>query len=512
VLDTKSLENPGVSRDTLFSLTAHGIPLRSDLNLLLAERNLSFYADSDEVLLITTADAAKAHVVIRVYNVRDLADPPDISISSAPIHATAGAAAGRAAQSQNNSAAGATISPASAMAGLGCMSSPSSQFDSLIELITSTIAPSSWDANGGNGSIAPYGDRLVVAQTEDVHRQLAQLLSELEAARKIPLGDGRPLLRPMLPQEAKIQRALDERIDLDFLGTPLKDVADSIATKAHINVELDATALKDTDSAANPTSGGLGVSPETPLTFSSRGMRLGDALPLLLMQKDLAATIENDVLLITTDDVAKTRVAAVVYPVGKLLDNNSPADPVTGANGPDFDSLIETITSTVDPTTWDSNGGSASIAPFAPGRLLVIAQTPRSHRKIETLLKQLADAKSVAAIAAPPRDEPRLHIFQVQSLVHAATPEETRRNLQTLVDMIRKLIEPESWNTSTTYIGIFSESIVVRQRPAVFGQIQKLIDSLTPRPTGCVGGFGGGGMPVVGSYDSHGSPKTQAHQ
>ena len=140
--------------------------------------------------------------------------------------------------------------------------------------------------------------------------------------------------------------------------------------------------VKDTGSAANPTSGGLGVTPDTPLTFSSKGMRLGDALPLLLMQKDLAAIIENDVLLITTDDVAKTRVAAVEYPVGKLLDNNSPADPVTGANGPDFDSLIQAITSTVDPPTWDSNGGSGSIAPFAPGKLLVISQTPQTHARL----------------------------------------------------------------------------------------------------------------------------------
>ena len=74
--------------------------------------------------------------------------------------------------------------------------------------------------------------------------------------------------------------------------------------------------------------------------------------------------------------------------------------------------------------------------------------------------------------------------------------------------MIRKLIEPESWNTSTTYIGIFNESIVVRQRPDVLGQIQRLIDNLTPRPTGFAGMIGslsmGGGMNATKSASNSG--------
>ena len=54
-------------------------------------------------------------------------------------------------------------------------------FDSLIELITSTIAPLTWDEVGGVGSIAGFETNLslVVSQTQEVHEQIVDLLEQL---------------------------------------------------------------------------------------------------------------------------------------------------------------------------------------------------------------------------------------------------------------------------------------------------------------------------------------------
>jgi general secretion pathway protein D len=54
-------------------------------------------------------------------------------------------------------------------------------FDTLIDLITSTIAPQTWDTVGGPGSIEgfPTNLSLVVSQTQDVHEQIADLLDQL---------------------------------------------------------------------------------------------------------------------------------------------------------------------------------------------------------------------------------------------------------------------------------------------------------------------------------------------
>lgn len=56
-----------------------------------------------------------------------------------------------------------------------------SDAQSLIDLIQATIAPSSWDVNGGQGSIVywPLGQALVVRQTSEVHEQLGGVVGQL---------------------------------------------------------------------------------------------------------------------------------------------------------------------------------------------------------------------------------------------------------------------------------------------------------------------------------------------
>ena len=47
----------------------------------------------------------------------------------------------------------------------------------------------------------------------------------------------------------------------------------------------------------------------------------------------------------------------------------------------DFDSLIELITTTIDPDSWDDVGGPGSIAEFATNLSLVISQTQEIARE-----------------------------------------------------------------------------------------------------------------------------------
>jgi general secretion pathway protein D len=54
-------------------------------------------------------------------------------------------------------------------------------FDSLIELITTTVKPQTWDEVGGPGSISEFYNNLslVISQTEDVHEEIVDLLEQL---------------------------------------------------------------------------------------------------------------------------------------------------------------------------------------------------------------------------------------------------------------------------------------------------------------------------------------------
>lgn len=75
-------------------------------------------------------------------------------------------------------------------AGGGQMARPTGQAgdggQALVELIQNVIAPSTWDVNGGSGSIRYWrpGHALVVRQTEQVHEDVGGLLRQLERVNR----------------------------------------------------------------------------------------------------------------------------------------------------------------------------------------------------------------------------------------------------------------------------------------------------------------------------------------
>lgn len=164
-----------------------------------------------------------------------------------------------------------------------------------------------------------------------------------------------------------IRHALDHKTEFEFVETPLADVIEYLAKKHNINIQLDKKALDN-----------AGLGSDTPITRTLRDISLRSALRLILREFDLTWLIESEVLMITTIDEAGQRLDPQVYDVDDL---------VTIEGGLDYDSLIETITSIVAPTTWDDVGGPGSVAPLH--RMLVISQTAEVHEQIASLLAEL---------------------------------------------------------------------------------------------------------------------------
>ena len=81
-LDKKAMEDAGVGTDTPVTKSLKGVSLRSALRLMLAELSLK-YVIKDEVLLITTTEAAENKLTTRVYSVADLVIPIRRRISPA---------------------------------------------------------------------------------------------------------------------------------------------------------------------------------------------------------------------------------------------------------------------------------------------------------------------------------------------------------------------------------------------------------------------------------------------
>ncbi|MBL9124857.1 MAG: hypothetical protein JNG90_14570, partial [Planctomycetaceae bacterium] len=56
--------------------------------------------------------------------------------------------------------------------------------EELSDAIKTSIAPAFWDELGGNGTIVPFGGRLIVTQTVPIHQQIDDLLKGIRAAQQ----------------------------------------------------------------------------------------------------------------------------------------------------------------------------------------------------------------------------------------------------------------------------------------------------------------------------------------
>jgi hypothetical protein len=217
VIDRKALADVGVEVNAHVNCSLSGIPLRSALELALHELQLTWTIKSD-VLLITTPEVADQHLVVKAHDVTDLivplvdyryrSDLPTTELDRCLNWWIAGFGMG------GMGGVGAGTGTASSGAGSGgtgggmfsvlnttpficgcsvvkrradAYGAPDGttyrayDFDSLIDLITSTVRPSTWDACGGPGSIQRFRCMIVFAQTREVHREVELLLADLRA-------------------------------------------------------------------------------------------------------------------------------------------------------------------------------------------------------------------------------------------------------------------------------------------------------------------------------------------
>ncbi|MFP6752684.1 MAG: hypothetical protein VB855_13475, partial [Pirellulaceae bacterium] len=222
-LDRQGLSAEGVTSDTPVSINlSQPVTLKSALNLMLEELRLS-YVIRNEVLLITSEMSRDTNVYQEVYNVADLVIPiPDfdtgqsVGLPSAirDAHDTIGFGAGQLqgrglpltlANGDNNHGSMGNASVLAQLAATDMISGsqgtiPTSignsrggaamaDFDSLIELITTTVEPDSWEDVGGAGTIKEFAGNLslVISATQQVHEQIRDLLEQLRRLQDLQI-------------------------------------------------------------------------------------------------------------------------------------------------------------------------------------------------------------------------------------------------------------------------------------------------------------------------------------
>ncbi len=137
IINTRALDDFGIGTDLPVTIMLRGVSLRSALRLMLREVDLT-YVITDDVLEITTTEAAEGRLRSRIYRV-------------------------------------ASLLPAGADGA------------KLVELVMTHVEPDSWDQVGGPGSIS-FVESLnvvVVTHTENVHAQVDKFLLAIDMAASL---------------------------------------------------------------------------------------------------------------------------------------------------------------------------------------------------------------------------------------------------------------------------------------------------------------------------------------
>lgn len=188
--------------------------------------------------------------------------------------------------------------------------------------------------------------------------------------------------------EARIEAGLAKRISIQFVDTPLRDVMQHLADRAGLSIKI-SKKIED-----------AGVQIDQPITFSADHIGAESALRLMLRELNLSFIIQNEKVIITTveDSQSPENLTSRVYPVADLLDVVRISAYEGGGLELDYASLIETITTTIEPDSWSDVGGPGSIREFENSRSLVISQRRDLHQRVAALLTTLRQAKGAQGI------------------------------------------------------------------------------------------------------------------
>lgn len=155
----------------------------------------------------------------------------------------------------------------------------------------------------------------IVYPSADVWEELTNLRKKYKAVDLKSQGEA----------ELRISEALQgplTSVGLDFTETPLGEVVEFLRDEYGIEIQLDKSALEE-----------FSIEEDEPITVNLRNVSLRSALRLMLKDLELTYIIAEEVLLITTQEEADTRLSVKVYPVGDLVIDKTPIQGGGGGGG-----------------------------------------------------------------------------------------------------------------------------------------------------------------------------------
>ncbi|PQO26694.1 hypothetical protein C5Y96_19610 [Blastopirellula marina] len=464
-LHRSGLEDVGLAPDTPVTFRLPDVPTETLLRMMLRELDLTYDIEADGIVF-TTWDEAEENVRARFYNIEEI------------------------------------------------IPGPNRDYDAIIELISTTVDPESWDVGSGPSSTVPYQNGVILCQTLTVHQKIEALLAALREAKKLP-AQGYPAQALFASPTGFASAAVHDRmrqvkLDVEIKEQPLHDVVKMLEHQSSTPFLIDRRALDN-----------VGLSPETLIDLSLGETSLHHALDVLAEQYEMAWYAVGEVVVITSSEEEETELEVRVYPTRDLTWNGlNPADPqvktlidATSRISPrsygggfgyypqwhsdslhaweipelpsDPEYLIEAIAIHVQPNSWEESGGPGAIAYFQESDCLVILQTQQVHQKVAGLLQTIRsqqkplDLKDLAA-KIQKADEADFIMFYTVPRDREGKPKLSKDDLTTIAGRIQTLFGKGTWDQDTHFIDVTQDGLIVRHRRDVQLQISRFWSHLGP--------------------------------
>lgn len=173
-------------------------------------------------------------------------------------------------------------------------------------------------------------------------------------------------------KEKEILQALSKTVQPDWKNSQFQDVVTYLSTLTGQTILIDKKALEDasigTDSAVN--------------FVAPREVSVRTALRKILGDLGLAYVVRDETIYVTTSQKARDMMTTRVYPLGDLVTPNGllvPPDIAALQESRAVETIIGMIKKSVDPLSWDSEGGKASIHYNAVTKALIVRQSAEVH-------------------------------------------------------------------------------------------------------------------------------------
>jgi hypothetical protein len=364
--------------------------------------------------------------------------------------------------------------------------------DELVQVLESTISPTTWKSNGGQGSAIVLGDVLFIRQTSNEHLAVAGLLAALK-------NHGRRTYTLDPPEHQQLRELLDKPVTAKIQNVPFHKAIPELSKILKARILVDQRALEE-----------AAFDDRTLMTLEGREQKLRHLLRGLTANYGLTRVVRDGAIMITTKIAAENEHLTAVYDVRDLCRDDGEAD-----------ALMSTIGEQAYPTYWKMNGGQGDMM-FAKTGVMVVCQPEEVHDEVLRLLENYRSAlrnskprPKVAKNTEPVKvfyRIPQTMAKELQEYIPTEVKPKTWRaadpnapgtitvltSLPEMRDPKGAIVADESKTEAKNVLVIPQAVLIVNQTEDVHEEIELLIAKISQgtslhEPNPGINGYGGGG-------------------